>query len=175
MPGAALIAIGMFLLVFALSEGGTYGWITPIASVDVGAPPDLVGHRADLDHPGDLRRVARWCSTPSTATSAPRERRHASPLFEFGLLEHRTFRYGLLTTTVLSMGQLGLSFALALFLQEGKHLTALQNGLWVLPFGLSILVGAPIARPADQPHRHRPGRSGWAWCMQTIGPGLHGR
>ena len=43
------------------------------------------------------------------------------------------------------MGQLGLSFALALFLQEGKHLTALQNGLWVLPYGLSILVGAPIA------------------------------
>src|SRR5579862_6010846 len=31
LPGAALIAAGMFLLVFALSEGGTYGWLRPIA------------------------------------------------------------------------------------------------------------------------------------------------
>src|SRR5205823_12966409 len=27
-PGALLVAAGMFLLVFGLSEGGTYGWLT---------------------------------------------------------------------------------------------------------------------------------------------------
>ena len=37
MPGAALIASGMFLLVFAISEGGTYGWLRPIADVDAGS------------------------------------------------------------------------------------------------------------------------------------------
>ena len=35
MPGAALIAVGMFSLVFALSEGGIYGWITPIKDFTV--------------------------------------------------------------------------------------------------------------------------------------------
>ena len=143
-PGAALVALGMFLLVFALSEGGTYGWITPISDVTLGS----------------------WTLWPATAPVSiipvifaasvtvlyafyrherARERSQRSPLFEFGLLEHRSFRYGLVTSAVTSMGQLGLSFALALFLQEGKHLTALQNGLWVLPYGLSILIGAPIA------------------------------
>src|SRR5438270_419988 len=29
-PGAVLVALGMFLLVFALSQGGIYGWWTPI-------------------------------------------------------------------------------------------------------------------------------------------------
>ena len=73
-----------------------------------------------------------------------RERRHGSPLFEFGLLEHPTFRYGLLTTIVLAMGQFGMGLALALFLQESLHLSALDNGLWMLPFGLLILIGSPI-------------------------------
>ena len=30
LPGAAMIAVGMFSLVFALSEGAIYGWLTPI-------------------------------------------------------------------------------------------------------------------------------------------------
>jgi EmrB/QacA subfamily drug resistance transporter len=143
-PGAALIALGMFLLVFALSEGGSYGWITPIASVDLGRHQVWSGHAAVSIIPLILLAsfVVLYCFYRHERS---REARNASPLFEFGLLHHRTFRYGLLTTTVLSMGQLGLSFALALFLQEGKHLTALQNGLWVLPYGLSIIVGAPIA------------------------------
>jgi predicted MFS family arabinose efflux permease len=34
--GAALIAAGMFLVVFALSEGGTYGWWHPILLFSVG-------------------------------------------------------------------------------------------------------------------------------------------
>src|SRR6476661_2257965 len=33
--GAALVAAGMFLLVFALSEGGTYGWVTPVENFTI--------------------------------------------------------------------------------------------------------------------------------------------
>ena len=102
-----------------------------------------------------------------------RERRHASPLFEFGMLRYRTFRYGLLTTTVLSMGQLGLSFALALFLQEGKHLTALQNGLWVLPYRPVHHRRRADRRAAHQPHRHGPGDPARAGHADRE-PDLHG-
>ncbi len=143
-PGAALIAVGMFLLVFALSEGGSYGWITPIASIDV-AGHQLWAANAPISIIPVIFAASFVVLYAFYRHERARERREASPLFEFGMLRYRTFRYGLLTTTVLSMGQLGLSFALALFLQEGKHLTALQNGLWVLPYGLSIIVGAPIA------------------------------
>src|SRR5205823_2538899 len=34
--GAVLVATGMFLLVFALSEGGTYGWIKPVEDFSIG-------------------------------------------------------------------------------------------------------------------------------------------
>jgi len=142
-PGAALIASGMFLLVFALSEGGSYGWLQPVADFRVGGWTAWPASRPLSVVPivglvgvvllGGFYRYERR-----------RERRQGSPLFEFGLLEHPTFRYGLLTTVVVAMGQFGMGLALALFLQESLHLSALDNGLWMVPFGLLILVGAPI-------------------------------
>jgi MFS family permease len=73
-----------------------------------------------------------------------KERRAEDPLFEFGQLKHRTFRYGLITTAVLAMGQLGLLFALAVFLQDGRRLSAQANGLWLLPLGLFIILGSQV-------------------------------
>ena len=142
-PGAALIAVGMFLLVFALSEGGTYGWIRPIADFGIAGWRAWPAARAVSIIPPTLV-LAVIVLTVFYRYERARERRQRSPLFEFGLLEHPTFRYGLLTTAVLSMGQFGMSLALALFLQESLHLTALENGLWMLPFGLFFLIGAPI-------------------------------
>jgi MFS family permease len=142
-PGALLVASGMFLVVFGLSEGGTYGWIWPIA---------------------DLRLVG-WSAWPSSwpVSAVPasmlvgfgilavfyryerrREERAMSPLFEFSLLRFATFRYGLLTSMVLSMAALGFSLAMALYLQEALQLSALDNGLWMLPYGLMILAASPV-------------------------------
>ncbi len=53
------------------------------------------------------------------------ERADNDPLFEFGQLRHLGFRYGLLTTMVLAMGQFGLLFILPMLLQNGEHFTAL--------------------------------------------------
>ena len=68
----------------------------------------------------------------------------ADPLFEFGHLRHRGFRYGLLTTMVLAMGQLGFLFVVPVFLQDGEHLSAVENGLWLLPSGISIIAGTQL-------------------------------
>jgi predicted MFS family arabinose efflux permease len=46
---------------------------------------------------------------------------------------------------VLAMGQFGLLFILPVLLQNGKHMTALQTGVWMLPQGVLIAIGAPIA------------------------------
>jgi MFS family permease len=73
-----------------------------------------------------------------------KELRQLDPLFEMGQLRHRTFRYGLITTAVLAMGQLGLLFALAVFLQDGRRLSAEQNGFWLLPLGLFVIVGSQV-------------------------------
>jgi EmrB/QacA subfamily drug resistance transporter len=141
--GAALIAAGMFLFVFALSEGGTYGWVTPVETFS----------------------IAHWVLWPATRSVSimplvflvsltvlcgfyfverSKERRDGAPLFEFAHLRLKSYRYGLLTGLVLAMGQLGLSFVLPVFLQDGKHLSAARNGLWLLPTGLFVIVGAQV-------------------------------
>jgi EmrB/QacA subfamily drug resistance transporter len=142
-PGAALIATGMFLFVFALSDGGTYGWFEPLKQFSVAgaevwpksAPISIVPVAMSV---GIVLlfcfvRLERW-----------KARRNADPLFDFRLLNLRSFRYGLLTSLILAMGQLGLLFALPLFLQNAVHLSAQENGLWLLPIGLFVIVGAQV-------------------------------
>jgi predicted MFS family arabinose efflux permease len=73
-----------------------------------------------------------------------KEREARDPLFEFGQLRHLGFRYGLLTTMVLAMGQFGLLFVLPFLLQSGKHLSALETGLWLVPQGAVMAIAAPI-------------------------------
>lgn len=142
-PGAILAASAMFLLMFGLTEGGTYGWFTPIKGFT----------------------IANWRLWPSTRTLSitplvfalsatiffvfyrferAKERAGLAPLFEFGELRHKAFRYGLLTSVILAMGQLGLIFALPIFLQDARHLSAENNGLWMLPMGIFIIMGAQI-------------------------------
>jgi EmrB/QacA subfamily drug resistance transporter len=143
LPGAFLVGASVFLMIFGLSEGSIYGWITP-------------RHRFTIDgHP-------LWpASSPVSVTvvvfalaavglavfylvERAKERAGRNPLFEFGQLQHKGYRYGLLTSVVVAMGQLGLIFVLPVVLQDGAHLSAAQTGVWLVPFGLFIIVGAQL-------------------------------
>ncbi|CAN5747640.1 DHA2 family efflux MFS transporter permease subunit [soil metagenome] len=143
LPGAAMIATGMFLLVFSLSQGGVYGWWEPIKAFHLG--PWLLW---PIDRPVSVTVVtlvvAAAILTSFVVVERAKERRDAHPLFEFGLLQHRSFRYGLLTVVILAMGQLSVLFALPLFLQESEHLSAQENGMWLLPLGLAVIFGAQV-------------------------------
>ena len=171
-PGAALIAIGMFLLVFALSEGGSYGWITPIASVDA-AGHQLWSAHAPISIIPVILAASAGVLYAFYRHERARERRHASPLFEFGLLRYRTFRYGLLTTTVLSMGQLGPELRPGPVPAGGQA----PDRPAERPVGPALRPvhhrRRPHRRTPHQPHRHRPGdppRAGHA----DPEPDLHG-
>jgi len=142
-PGAALIALGMLLLVFGFSDGGMYGWWHPIA------PFTIAGHAAwpvsaSLSPIPVAVAVACVLLTGFYFTERRKERRGLGPLFEFGQLRHRAFRWGLITVTVLAIGQFALAIVLPVFLQEGKHLSAERNGLWQLPTGVFVFMSAPL-------------------------------
>jgi EmrB/QacA subfamily drug resistance transporter len=142
-PGAALIAVGMFLLVFALSEGAKYGWWKPIENLSIGGTVLWPATRAVSIIP--IVIVVALCTLAAfSVLERWKERTGRDPLFEFEHLRLATYRYGLLTGLVLAMGQLGLSFVLPQFLQTAKHLTAAQNGLWLLPTGIFVIVGAQV-------------------------------
>jgi MFS family permease len=142
-PGAALIAAGMFLLVFGLSEGPSYGWLIPTKDFST-AGTTIWPRSAPISMIPLVFAAAVTVLAGFYRLERAKERGDRAPLFEFGQLRHPTFRYGLLTTIVLAMGQLGLLFVLPVFLQDGKHLSAETNGLWVLPTGLFIIVGAQV-------------------------------
>lgn len=142
-PGALLVAAGMFLLVFGLNEVSRYGWWKPLDDFVVGGvdvwPKSLrvsVLPLVFLLSAAFLFAFYRY--------ERARELRNGDPLFEFGQLRHKGFRYGLITAGILSMGQLGLFFVIPVFLQEAEHLSALENGLWMLPVGIFLLIGAQL-------------------------------
>jgi len=142
-PGALLVASGTFLLVFALSEGETYGWWHPVKSFMLGGADVWPADRSVSIVPFAFAgAVVLLCAF--YVLERWKERSARDPLFEFGLLRRRSFRYGLLTTMVLAMGQLGFLFVVPVFLQDGEHLSAVENGLWLLPSGISIIAGTQL-------------------------------
>jgi EmrB/QacA subfamily drug resistance transporter len=141
--GAALIAAGMFLLVFALSEGSTYGWWKPLKEFSV------VGHGVwPVSRPVSIMPIVLAVSIAILVwfyfVERAKERRAEHPLFPFAHLKIKTYRYGLLTGLVLAMGQFGLSFVLPVFLQGARLLTPEQNGWWQFPTGVFIILGAQV-------------------------------
>jgi EmrB/QacA subfamily drug resistance transporter len=123
-PGAFLVGIGTFCLVFGISESERYGWTNPLI-------------------PGAFL-VAVLMLAGFVVLERRKEREDTSPLFEFGQLRHLRFRYGLVAQLALAMGQMGQFFVMPVFLQDVKHLTPARNGLWMLPVGVSILVFAQL-------------------------------
>jgi EmrB/QacA subfamily drug resistance transporter len=141
--GAVLIAVGMFSLVFALSQGSIYGWVTPTKDFTVAGHVVWPATRAISVIP-IFFAVAFAALTTFVFVERAKERHNGSPLFEFAYLRFKTYRYGLLTGVVLAMGQLGITFVLPVFLQDGRHISPWHNGLWVLPSGVFVIVGAQL-------------------------------
>jgi MFS family permease len=65
-------------------------------------------------------------------------------VFDFRDLVHPGFRYGLINTTVLAMGEFGAFFVLPLFMQVGLHLSAIESGRWLLPAGIAAFIGGGV-------------------------------
>jgi predicted MFS family arabinose efflux permease len=72
-------------------------------------------------------------------------RRGREPLFDFRLLRYIGFCYGLLTVSVVALGEFGILFILSLYLQEVRDMGALDTGLLFLPFAGGAFLSAPIA------------------------------
>src|SRR4051812_48283487 len=122
-PGALLVASGMFLLVFGISEGATYGWFTPQKDFEIAGVTFWPS-----SFPISIVPVAFVASAALLATfyrvQRRKEREHADPLFEFSNLARPAFRYGTFTLLLLAMGQVAFLFVLSVVLQDGLHLSA---------------------------------------------------
>ena len=143
LPGAALLSAALFLLVFALSDGARYGWFEPLQSVRI-AGVEVWPESAPVSITPLAIAAAAGLLWAFISLERAKGERGGDPLFDLTLLRIRSFRYGVLTLLILAMGQLALLFALPLFLQDAVHLSAQENGLWLLPLGIFVIIGAQI-------------------------------
>ena len=77
--------------------------------------------------------------------------RTGAPLLDLRTLTHRTYTVSLLLMAVAFMAMLGSMILLPLYLQEVRHLSALQTGLLVAPGGVAMgLLGPSVGRVFDR-------------------------
>ncbi|MDQ6874572.1 MAG: DHA2 family efflux MFS transporter permease subunit [Actinomycetota bacterium] len=142
LPGAGLVTLGVFLLVFPLVEGRDRGW------------------------PGWVWLMLA-AAVPVLAVFAAYERRRtaadASPLLRMSLFRDRAFVAGLVLSFVFFAALPPFFFTLAVYLQIGLGFSALGSGLTGFPFA----VGSACAAAASNALTKRLGRS-----ILLLGTGL---
>jgi EmrB/QacA subfamily drug resistance transporter len=141
--GAALIALGLGPIIFGLVQGQNLGWITPSQTFSI------LGWQwpfTSISPTPVAVAVGGVFSVAFVFWEVKRLRARRTVLFDFSLLrEFKAFRYGLVTVSIVSMGEFGVFFILSLYLQLVRGLSAVEMGIALLPFaGVSFFV-APMA------------------------------
>jgi EmrB/QacA subfamily drug resistance transporter len=141
-PGILLIAVGVGALVLGLIEGQAYGWVSPTNGFSVGSWAwPATGFSVSLAS----FVVAALGLAGFILWELLLKRKGREPLFDFSLLGYRSFRFGLLTVSIVALGEFGVLLVLSLYLQGVLGYTALATGLTFLPFAALTLLVAPTA------------------------------
>ena len=123
--GAALVTLGLVAVVLPLVDGREQGWPAWTWICLAAAVPLLlafVGHQR--------RRAARG----------------RTPLIDLRLFGERAFSVGVASVLVFYAGLASYFLVLALYLQQGNGLNALDSGLTVTPMGLGFFATTIVAR-----------------------------
>jgi EmrB/QacA subfamily drug resistance transporter len=139
--GAVTITAGLFFFVFGIIEGASYGWWKPLRTFTLGG--DRINPHNLSDVPIALA-IGVVCLGLFLIVERAKDRRGTDPLYPFSSLRYRSFHFGMLTTGLLAAGEFTMFFVLSIVLQDTLHLSALDTGLWILPFGGTAIFGAGI-------------------------------
>jgi EmrB/QacA subfamily drug resistance transporter len=129
--GSILSAFGLGLVVFAILQASTWGWISPVESpiepFGLSLTPFMIGAGVAI-----LWLFRAW--------SQRREDAGLDPLVRFKLFEITPLRSGLLTFLTQNLTLMGIFFVLPLYLQLVQGLDALETGIRLLPVSIAMLV-----------------------------------
>ncbi len=118
--GFLLAGVGLALTMYALSEGPNYSWTSGgiLGSLSVGLVCIVIFVFVEL--------------------------RSTHPLLDLRLFRNRVFRTSNLVTLFSTAGFLGLLYAVPLFLQQARGVSALTSGLTTFPEAVGVLVATQI-------------------------------
>jgi MFS family permease len=162
--GIVLSSLSLGALVFGTIEGQTFGWLEAKQVFTLGNisyPALAAGEKIAAGTVSFIPFVFAFGAVMMVLFvlwELYLERRNQEPLFEFGLLRYPSFRYGLLTVSIVALGEFGAVLALSIYFQLAKGLNAFETGLTFLPFALAIIVAAPAAGALS-------GRIGAKWVV----------
>jgi EmrB/QacA subfamily drug resistance transporter len=121
LPGVGLASAGLFGVVWALINGNSEGWTSPIVLAALATGAAL------------LAAFLLW------------ERRAPAPMLPPHFFSSRAFSLANLSAMLMSFGMFGAIFLLVQFLQFARLYSPLEAGLAILPWTLAPMFVAPIA------------------------------
>jgi EmrB/QacA subfamily drug resistance transporter len=134
LPGFLLAGFGLGLAMYGVSEGPVKGW-----------------HSADV-----LATIA--AGVVLLVAMVIVELRHSAPIVDLRLLANRLFRSSNGVMVLASVAFLGTLYAISLYYQDGRGLSALAAGLSIFPEAFGVMAGAQLASrflyPRLGPRRH---------------------
>ena len=140
--GVILVTIGLASLLFGFIEAQTYGWIVPNAPFNLG---NFSWPFTNISVPAVCLVVGAVLMGVFTWVEIRRARVGKVPLFDFGLMKYKAFRYGLFTVSIVAVGEFATIFIYTIYFQLGRGLSAIDSAISLIPFGIAIFVFSPIA------------------------------
>ncbi len=145
--GVFLSAIGLLGIVFGIIEASTYGWWTAKAPFFLfNQPFDFFG----LSIVPIVIFLGIIFIIEFLFWEQRVEENGRTPLVSLKILKNKVFTSGVITTAVVSLGQMGMIFALPVFLQSVLRLDPFKTGLALLPLSLALLIVAPLSAVVSQ-------------------------
>jgi len=140
--GILLSSVGLFAFVYGIIESSNYGWLKATQAYK------LLGHEVNVVGLS-ITPIAIIIGIILLALFALWENfvesQGRTPLVSMGIFKNRQFISGASVTALLSLGMVGLIFALPVFLQSVQGLDALHTGIALLPLSLMVLISAPLS------------------------------
>ena len=134
LAGFLLSGVGLGLLMYGVSEGPNLGWRRPDVLATIAAGVVLL------------------------AAMVVVELRSPAPMVDLRLLKNRLFGLGNGVIVLASVAFLGTLYAISLYYQDGRGLSALGSGLSTFPEAFGVMGGAQLASrvlyPRLGPRRH---------------------
>lgn len=142
--GILLSALGSALVVFALIEGQTYGWLRPAQKLVLG--PLVWPASAPLSVVPVSFVLGLVLLAGFILVELARKRGGHIVILDLSLFSIATFRWGNLTAAIISAGQFSLIFILPLYLINACGLNALEAGSLLGIMALGALLSGGLAR-----------------------------
>src|SRR3989442_11605966 len=137
--GVIFITLSLSALLFGFIEAQTYGWITPNATFSL----------AGLSLPSNSISLPFFSLVSGLVLLAVfglverrRQRAGKDSLFDISLLKFKGFRYGIITVTIVSMGEFAVIYFLSIYFQVVRGLSAISTGITFLPLAVCLFFTA---------------------------------